>query len=100
MTIPPPELDAGAQPKILTRRLDFFYGSLHALKSVTVPLYANNLTAFIGPCGCGKSTLQRRCARPVFGTRCRVSFMRMAGVSRVASSNGYASLAPLLPSGG
>ena len=47
------------QPKILARGLNFFYGSSHALKSVSVPLYKNRVTAFIGPSGCGKSTLLR-----------------------------------------
>jgi phosphate transport system ATP-binding protein len=46
-------------PKISVRGLDFFYGVSRALKSISVPLYANNVTAFIGPSGCGKSTLLR-----------------------------------------
>ena len=39
--------------------LNFFYGDFHALKNVSLPLYANKVTAFIGPSGCGKSTLLR-----------------------------------------
>jgi phosphate transport system ATP-binding protein len=46
-------------PRIDVRHLDFFYGSLQALKNVAVPLYDRNVTAFIGPSGCGKSTLLR-----------------------------------------
>jgi phosphate transport system ATP-binding protein len=45
--------------KMAIRNLDFFYGDNRALKAVSVPLYANQVTAFIGPSGCGKSTLLR-----------------------------------------
>ena len=45
--------------KVSVKNLDFFYGDAKALKSVTLPLYKNEVTAFIGPSGCGKSTLLR-----------------------------------------
>lgn len=45
--------------KVSVSSLDFYYGSSHALKSVSLPLYQNKVTAFIGPSGCGKSTLLR-----------------------------------------
>src|SRR5437764_4581334 len=45
--------------KILVRDLRFFYGKNEALRGITVPLYADQVTAFIGPWGCGKSTLLR-----------------------------------------
>jgi phosphate transport system ATP-binding protein len=45
--------------KIAIRGLNFFYGDARALKDITLPLYANQVTAFIGPSGCGKSTLLR-----------------------------------------
>jgi phosphate transport system ATP-binding protein len=45
--------------KISIRNLDFFYGELQALKSISFPIYANNATSVIGPSGCGKSTLLR-----------------------------------------
>lgn len=45
--------------KISVRDLKFYYGNHLALKNVSVPLYAQNVTAFIGPSGCGKSTLLR-----------------------------------------
>ncbi len=41
------------------RDLNFYYGSFHALKKVTLDIPANRVTAFIGPSGCGKSTLLR-----------------------------------------
>jgi phosphate transport system ATP-binding protein len=46
--------------KIEVRNLNFYYedGS-RALKDVSVPIYANRVTAFFGPSGCGKSTLLR-----------------------------------------
>jgi phosphate transport system ATP-binding protein len=50
---------AGFAEKVSIRNLEFFYGDSRALKSITLPLYANKTTAFIGPSGCGKSTLLR-----------------------------------------
>ena len=49
----------GLAEKVSIRNLDFFYGASRALKSISLPLYANKATAFIGPSGCGKSTLLR-----------------------------------------
>ena len=45
------------QPKINITGLDLFYGDFQALKNVNLPIYSNEITAFIGPSGCGKSTL-------------------------------------------
>jgi len=45
--------------KIEIRSLDFYYGQFHALKSVTMSVQQNMITALIGPSGCGKSTLLR-----------------------------------------
>jgi phosphate transport system ATP-binding protein len=45
--------------KVSVKDLDFFYGDTKALKSISLPLYRNEVTAFIGPSGCGKSTLLR-----------------------------------------
>ncbi|OJY45871.1 MAG: phosphate ABC transporter ATP-binding protein [Rhizobiales bacterium 64-17] len=56
---PPPAAQGTPREKITVRNLDFFYGTSRALKSISVPLYANRATAFIGPSGCGKSTLLR-----------------------------------------
>ena len=50
---------AGLAEKVSIRNLEFFYGDARALKSISLPLYANKTTAFIGPSGCGKSTLLR-----------------------------------------
>jgi phosphate transport system ATP-binding protein len=55
LTLPerPPALKAESKD------LDFYYGSFRALKSVTMPVYENKVTALIGPSGCGKSTYLR-----------------------------------------
>jgi phosphate transport system ATP-binding protein len=45
--------------KAETKNLNFYYGKLHALKGVNLPVYKNKVTAIIGPSGCGKSTLLR-----------------------------------------
>jgi phosphate transport system ATP-binding protein len=57
----PPASIAGQalREKVSIRNLDFYYGDTRALKSVSLPLYENQVTAFIGPSGCGKSTLLR-----------------------------------------
>ncbi len=58
------KLEAGATAvspdvRISINNLEFFYGTSKALKGINLPLYANQVTAFIGPSGCGKSTLLR-----------------------------------------
>ena len=45
--------------KAQSRDLDFYYGDFKALKSVSMPVYENHVTALIGPSGCGKSTYLR-----------------------------------------
>ena len=45
--------------KAKSRDLDFYYGDFKALKSVSMPVYENQVTALIGPSGCGKSTYLR-----------------------------------------
>ena len=44
---------------IEAKNIDFYYGSFHALKDVSVTMEANTVTALIGPSGCGKSTFLR-----------------------------------------
>ena len=48
-----------ANPKIVIRDLNFYYGNFHALKSINLRIPEKKVTAFIGPSGCGKSTLLR-----------------------------------------
>jgi phosphate transport system ATP-binding protein len=45
--------------KLEVKNLDFFYGDTRTLKSVSMPVARNSVTALIGPSGCGKSTLLR-----------------------------------------
>ncbi len=42
--------------KISVKELNLYYGDNHALKSVSMDIKTNAITAFIGPSGCGKST--------------------------------------------
>jgi phosphate transport system ATP-binding protein len=51
--------EAAPATRIAVRHLDFFYGSFHALKDVSLEVADRRVTAFIGPSGCGKSTLLR-----------------------------------------
>ncbi len=45
--------------KIAAKDVDVFYADNHAIKSVSVDILSNSVTAFIGPSGCGKSTFLR-----------------------------------------
>jgi phosphate transport system ATP-binding protein len=47
------------KPKLRINGLNFYYGSFHAIKDVTMDIPERKVTAFIGPSGCGKSTLLR-----------------------------------------
>ena len=44
------------KPKIIARKLSFFYGDHQALFDNDLVVEANKITAIIGPSGCGKST--------------------------------------------
>ncbi len=45
--------------KVHVQDLNVWYGTFHALKSVTLDVPSRRITAIIGPSGCGKSTLLR-----------------------------------------
>lgn len=45
--------------KIEAKTVDFYYGSFHALKNISITIPNNEVVAFIGPSGCGKSTFLR-----------------------------------------
>jgi phosphate transport system ATP-binding protein len=47
------------EPVFKIRNLDFYYGSVLALKQITMDILPNLITALIGPSGCGKSTFLR-----------------------------------------
>ena len=44
---------------ISAKDVNFYYGSFHALKNITLGIERNTVTAFIGPSGCGRSTFLR-----------------------------------------
>jgi phosphate transport system ATP-binding protein len=48
-----------SEPVFKIRNLDFYYGSVLALKQINLDIYPNLVTALIGPSGCGKSTFIR-----------------------------------------
>jgi len=41
------------------RNLNFYYGNVHALKNINLPIERRKVTALIGPSGCGKTTFLR-----------------------------------------
>ena len=45
--------------RIQVKDLNFYYGNNQALKNISLPVYTNEVTAFIGPSGCGKTTFLR-----------------------------------------
>lgn len=45
--------------KIIAKDVNFYYGSFHALKNISLTVPNNQVVAFIGPSGCGKSTFLR-----------------------------------------
>ncbi|HWR88154.1 MAG TPA: phosphate ABC transporter ATP-binding protein PstB [Acidiferrobacterales bacterium] len=51
---------ASAPPvKALVRDLNFYYGTVHALKNINLEIAEKRVTALIGPSGCGKTTYLR-----------------------------------------
>ena len=44
------------ESKLYARDLNLYYGDNHALKGINLDIEEKQITAFIGPCGCGKST--------------------------------------------
>ena len=43
--------------KFTVENLNLHYGDFHALKNVSLNIPANEITAFIGPSGCGKKVV-------------------------------------------
>lgn len=44
---------------IETKKINLYYGNVHALKDISLDIDKNTVTALIGPSGCGKSTFLR-----------------------------------------
>ncbi len=58
--------------KIITKDLNFYYGSTQVLFKISMTIPSTQVTAFIGPSGCGKSTFLRTLNRmndTIDGTR-------------------------------
>lgn len=49
----------GTEPKIISRGVNFYYGSKRALNNINISFAQRRVTAIIGPSGCGKSTFIR-----------------------------------------
>lgn len=47
------------EEKIKVENLNFYYGTVQALKNINLKVNKNEITALIGPSGCGKSTFIR-----------------------------------------
>ena len=61
-TRPAPRETAAAEPGatvFLTKNVSIYYGSLKAVTDVSLPVYENQITAFIGSSGSGKTTVLR-----------------------------------------
>jgi len=60
------------EEKIKVENLNFYYGTVQALKNINLKVNKNEITALIGPSGCGKSTFIRTLNRMndlIAGTR-------------------------------
>ena len=78
--------------KVLIRDLNFYYGQTHALKGVNLNLIAGQVTAFIGPsgCGAGAGAAQAQPARADSGTPlCRRPRPRSGDPSRSTRRAGH-----------
>ncbi len=54
------QADGALNPaRVALRNLDFYYGSVRALKGIDLDFPGRQVTGLIGPSGCGKSTLLR-----------------------------------------
>ena len=48
------ESDSNKKVVYSTQNLDLWYGDTHALQNINLDILENNVTAIIGPSGCGK----------------------------------------------
>lgn len=72
--------------KLSINELNLYYGDNHALKDVSMDIYANKVTAFIGPSGCGKSTFLKTLNR----MNDLVENVRITGAVRLEGQDIYA----------
>lgn len=73
-------------PRLIeTSELSLFYGQLQALKSVSMGIGKNSVTALVGPSGCGKSSLLRCFNR----MNDLIDSARVEGAVKIAGHNIY-----------
>jgi phosphate transport system ATP-binding protein len=94
LAAPPRAAATAGAVKFEVRHLDFYYGSVHALKDVNLTLADRRITAFIGPSGCGKSTLLRVFNRmyALYPGHCATGEVRLDGEDILAPSMDVAAL--------
>ena len=51
--------DPDRSPRLITQRLNAYFGDRRALRNVSLEIFDREVTAIIGPSGCGKSTFLR-----------------------------------------
>jgi len=78
---------ANEQVVVSAHDLSVFYGETQALKSVTLPIAGNRVTALIGPSGCGKSSFLRSLNR----LNDRIPGFRLQGRVRILDIDPYGS---------
>jgi len=81
---PPADLSL-AKPKIVVGRLSVYYGSLQAVREVSMSIPQCCVTALIGPSGCGKSTFLRSINR----MNDLIDSVRIEGSVRLDSTDVY-----------
>ena len=79
--------DIVAQPRIHVTDLDAFFGSVRAIRDVSMTIDDHRVTAVIGPSGCGKSTFLR-CLNRMHET---VPLARVSGSVTLDGQDIYAS---------
>jgi phosphate transport system ATP-binding protein len=75
-----------AQPSIVTKDLNLWYGDFQALKGVSLRVARGQITGLIGPSGCGKTTLLR-CFNRINE---RYGYVRTTGAIEILGQNIYA----------
>lgn len=79
-------------PIVQVRDLDVHYGTVQALKRISIEIPERNVTSLIGPSGCGKSTFLRTLNR----MNDRISGFRASGSVSIAGQDVYGRKVDLL----
>jgi phosphate transport system ATP-binding protein len=84
---------AVADPRMVCRNVDVYYGDIHAIKNVSLEIGRNEVLAMIGPSGCGKSTFIR-CLNRMNDT---IAGCRISGEILLDGKNIYAKDVDVVP---